>query len=383
MDVPAALPATIDIAPDCALEITKLILHANADKDALTDDPTAEVDPFVQCRLGTGTHEARSWTDQTLAARYLLPSTLAGGASLAFMHPAVAQGIAGDAKRAWLEALCAPDGTLRLRWFTLAHGLVGAQAVTDSGWNGLLIGGEGAPMQLRAYIDWLPHAIPGPEHVLMEHGEEDKATRWIELRASRDGRSGRAWVAKDGGADIRLDGGGDVLVRFASALYSLKDRNGFALTLERFTELRDPGGEHAATFSSNVTISGLKDGERSEAFARLQASAERARERFGERGLRRWLPPALAGLLLGAPSAPPAVADAQATITMNQPLEVGGVTVYQTSFEPERDKNDQPTGRQISVFTVAQDRGRWAKYLGSVLLVSGILLMYLMRRRAP
>ncbi len=384
VDVPATLPATIDISPDCALEITKLIPHARADKDALSENPSADLDPFLQCRLGIGAAEARTWTDEVLAARYLLPAALAGQACLAYQHPAVAGGVPGATQRAWLEALCAPDGHLYLRWFTLAHGEVGVQVVTEPSWSGLLVGGEGGPMQLRAHIDWLPHAIVGPEHVLMEHGEEDKATRWIELSARRDGHRGRAWVAKGDGAAIHLDGGGgDVLVRLDSALYSLKDRNGFALTLTRFTELRDPGGEQAATFSSEVAIKGLTDGERADALTRLQDAAERARARFGEHGVGRWLPPALASLAQGAPAAPPAVADPTATITMNQPLAVGGVTIYQISFQPEMDKDGRPTGRQISVFTVAQDRGRWAKYLGSVLLVTGILLMYFMRRRIP
>jgi hypothetical protein len=65
---------------------------------------------------------------------------------------------------------------------------------------------------------------------------------------------------------------------------------------------------------------------------------------------------------------------------MNEPLHRNGVTLYQTAFFPATDDHGQPTGKDVSVLTVATDRGRTLKYLGSLMLVAGILVMYLMRR---
>jgi cytochrome c biogenesis protein ResB len=71
----------------------------------------------------------------------------------------------------------------------------------------------------------------------------------------------------------------------------------------------------------------------------------------------------------------------KAHISMNQPLHVNGVTLYQTQFMPETDDQGRPTGRHISVFTAAEDPGRFLKYLGGYVLVGGILLLYLSRPR--
>jgi hypothetical protein len=297
------------------------------------------------------------------------------------LAPAVRPGQA-----AWLQALCGPEGELHLRWFTLSHGLAGSATISTPSWQGLLVGGGGGPMQLTAQVTWLPHARSGPEPVVMQPGEEDHATRWIELGIEKDGHRGTGWIAHDDAQPIHLAGvdgaAGDVLVRYRSATYSLKDHHGFSLELERFDEATDPGGAGAATFASHVHIRGLDQAGARELSARLRSDEQQARERLAADAVGRWLPPALLALMRPAPVLPPSVPETHALITMNEPLAVGGVTLYQSSFQPEMDADGQATGRQISVFTVAQDRGRLCKYLGSALLVGGILLMYFMRRRA-
>jgi hypothetical protein len=56
--------------------------------------------------------------------------------------------------------------------------------------------------------------------------------------------------------------------------------------------------------------------------------------------------------------------------------------VYQSSFIPERDEHGQQIpGRYLaSVFTVATAPGRILKYLGSAVLVAGMIILYVMRR---
>ncbi len=58
------------------------------------------------------------------------------------------------------------------------------------------------------------------------------------------------------------------------------------------------------------------------------------------------------------------------TISMNEPLEHKGLTFYQSSYE---DAQPRPV---VSIFTVNQDPGRAMKYLGSLLLVAGSILLF-------
>lgn len=58
------------------------------------------------------------------------------------------------------------------------------------------------------------------------------------------------------------------------------------------------------------------------------------------------------------------------TISMNEPLTHKGITFYQSSYE---DKEPRPT---VSIFSVNQDPGRFLKYMGSLLLVLGCILLF-------
>ena len=101
----------------------------------------------------------------------------------------------------------------------------------------------------------------------------------------------------------------------------------FGIGLERFMLERYPGSMQAASFSSRVSV-------------------EDGKERQPAR-----------------------------VISMNEPLEWKGFTFYQSSYE---EGFPRPT---VSVFSVNQDPGRWLKYLGSLLLVLGIIWFYFNRMR--
>jgi len=60
----------------------------------------------------------------------------------------------------------------------------------------------------------------------------------------------------------------------------------------------------------------------------------------------------------------------KAHISMNEPLYYGGDFFYQASYQL------QENGPPISVFSVNYDPGRWVKYLGSIIMVLGIMLMF-------
>ena len=61
------------------------------------------------------------------------------------------------------------------------------------------------------------------------------------------------------------------------------------------------------------------------------------------------------------------------TISMNEPLKYKGFTFYQSSFE-EGEEGKEPI---VSIFSVNHDPGRILKYLGSVIVVLGIALLFL------
>ena len=61
-------------------------------------------------------------------------------------------------------------------------------------------------------------------------------------------------------------------------------------------------------------------------------------------------------------------------IKMNEPLDHKGFTFYQSSYSSDAEGNPV-----ISVLSVNRDPGRWVKYVGCILLVSGILLMFYFR----
>lgn len=63
------------------------------------------------------------------------------------------------------------------------------------------------------------------------------------------------------------------------------------------------------------------------------------------------------------------------TIAMNTPLERGGVKVFQASFA------ETPDGKNISVFSVADDPGIELKYFGSIMLVFGIIIQFYFKPR--
>ena len=65
----------------------------------------------------------------------------------------------------------------------------------------------------------------------------------------------------------------------------------------------------------------------------------------------------------------------QVTISMNEPLKMGGYTLYQSSYE------QLPNGSYASIFSVNRDPGRPFKYLGGIILAIGIITYTLMKSR--
>lgn len=62
-------------------------------------------------------------------------------------------------------------------------------------------------------------------------------------------------------------------------------------------------------------------------------------------------------------------------ISMNEPMQYKGFTFYQSSFE--KNERGEPV---ISILSVNYDPGRWIKYLGSLLIVLGSVVLFYFKR---
>lgn len=69
------------------------------------------------------------------------------------------------------------------------------------------------------------------------------------------------------------------------------------------------------------------------------------------------------------------IGDKDYKIAMNEPYEKDGLKIFQASFA------ETPDGKNISVFSVARDPGIGMKYVGSILLVIGIIIQFYFKPR--
>ena len=339
------LPFTVELTSELAVEVQESYDHPRFDVDAhkLSEDPEAALDPMLVVRVGVGAVAARRWKSAAAFAFHPAGVDVApesGQPEIWYDHPAARRGGAGQGMVAQL--LRTADGGCALIRISRSRGrLAGVRLASgEHHWEGALVGGEGMPMEIRLNITIIPDAEPAPVPRPMLPDNRDQAARWIEVIVERGNAKGRLWMRRDGGDNghhtVKLNDGALVLFRYTRAQYDLAQDNGFSVVLDRFDEGKDIGGASTATFASDIQVVPTSGGTN----------------------------------------------DAQ-HISMNEPLRYNGVTLYQSSFIPEQDANGEVVpGRYLaSVFTVATAPGRWFKYLGSGILVGGIITLYLMRRK--
>lgn len=230
-----------------------------------------------------------------------------------YHHPATAA-------RPGLEFLQTPQGKLYCR-----AGQAGAYAPR----------GEVRPGDRIAVVPWgevevlrhLPHARQEITFVAEPGGEEaDSSEAAALVPIELPGKREQFWLRRNdlhlGVRRIESDQG-PMLVLFGYESYPL----GFSLQLRDFQRGLNPGGMGEASFASDVRVHAPRRGP------------------------------------------------FEAEISMNRPLNYGGLRFYQSGYRP------MPGGQEVSILAVARDPGRPLKYLGSAMICLGIAVMLAMRRR--
>ena len=327
----AALPQKIDLDPETTVTIVRAISNPSHADGSLTQDDLVPLNPLLELEIRHGSNGLAPVRTLFVSAYSLLPLA-ADVPEFLYSHPQLTDPV-GSGQGAYVQLLIDPDRQVHLRSFTRSTGAGPVVSVGPDGWEGAIAGGSGKAMELRLRVDHLPDALASPQVLELRAEKMDRATRWLELEVSHGDEKSTCWIARGSRQAVTVPGWGEVMLHYRQAVFDLTEKASFAVRLDRFTVGKDPGGRGNASFASAVTV----------------------------------LPTV----------GPPTTAD----ITMNEPLSYNGLTLYQTSYFAETDTQGQPTGRNVSVFTVAEDRGRLLKYLGSLVLVAGILVMYWMRRR--
>lgn len=175
-------------------------------------------------------------------------------------------------------------------------------------------------------LEWIPHAELKMNYKPARIQYRDMAPPpAIHLVAGKGGKDSEVWLGQGENAVLQV---GDRRVEIG--YFRKRVILPFAVRLERFTIDRYEGSMNPSSYSSQVTVI---DGR--------QGSADQK----------------------------------SATISMNEPLKVEGFTLYQASYE---EGMPRPT---VSVFSVNRDPGRPWKYIGSILLVLGSILLFAMKKR--
>ncbi len=171
---------------------------------------------------------------------------------------------------------------------------------------------------------WLPAAIQKDLPVYVDQivgAENFGSALHIKRELANGALSPEDWWLPEG-ASVGVSMGDRILdLRFEKDRLKLP----FQIHLKKFTMQTDPGTTKAASYESDVIV---KD--------------------------------------------PGNTKEPEAHISMNEPLKYGGYTFYQASYQM---REGEPP---LSVFSVNYDPGRWVKYAGSILMVLGIVVMFLM-----
>lgn len=216
-----------------------------------------------------------------------------------------------------LHFLLTPDGTLR---YKLSSRLLGQSSGVISTNKSVTTGWRDFEFRVLKSI---PHAQESFRYTNASNNVNDDAPSAIRLETTIDRTP--VWLGYGDSITARVRGR-ELLFRYGPRYIALP----FAIRLKTFQMGKYPGTDRAMTYTSLVNV--------------LDADKTALQTEFSK------------------------------TITMNEPLTYRNFTFYQASFQ-------QTEKGYVSILSVNRDPGRIAKYLGSLLIVAGIIIMYTLRFR--
>lgn len=241
-----------------------------------------------------------------------------------------------------IEVLAGPDRSLYYRVF--GRSKEGKAELRASGplekGNSIDAFGGGAGMSMTISFrveDYIPSGVEKQvfEPVVLPKGQMEDGIPASLLELTVGDTTREIWIQRS----ESLDAPSFKQVPFGDRLYEIAydvDRRplGFDVKLDDFEVGFEPGTEQATKFVSKVRLSDQSMGIR----------------------------------------------DQPHTISMNEPMTHRGYTFYQSRYSPIVDpRTNQRTGQFQSIFQVGVDPGRPIKYLGCVVLVTGIFVQFYMR----
>lgn len=149
----------------------------------------------------------------------------------------------------------------------------------------------------------------------------------IQIEVEKNGKSKEVWLGKGSPELVKIEGDGGSALAYHFLFGEKKMPAGFRLELRDFRMKQYPGTRSPASFESDVVLTDVSMGLSKEA-----------------------------------------------TISMNEPLSHRGFKIYQSGYSIQE---GQP---EISIFSVGKDPGIPLKYLGTIVMVAGIALMYFIKR---
>jgi hypothetical protein len=168
--------------------------------------------------------------------------------------------------------------------------------------------------------DYISDAVASVSYskVNVPQGKSEGPPPAIHLKIEKEGKTVDTWLQQGDVTQLVLQGN-PYLIRYGLRAYPL----GFSMKLKKFEIGRYAGTNSPSSFESSVEVSNPKAGENFET-----------------------------------------------KIYMNNPLHYKGFTFYQASYQ------EGEGGPNVSILSVASDPGTPIKYAGSILMVSGIILMF-------
>jgi hypothetical protein len=325
-----------EIALDGGLTVrwTRVVVRPAMIDGRMEESADRPVNPVIELEIR---HAPDAPWQRMPVASWVLPVSTGGRVEALLDHPSM---LTGEPGKQGLQAqvILAPDRSLVLRWGRRSTGFVAAKILRADGPSATavydLVSGAGG-MRVSAEVTWIPAAEPAPMPQFVHPDKAESTVRWLRIEASGPSGSASVWLPRGGREEIAV-GDDRVFLSYQPAIYDLGAEHGFAVRLDRFTAGTDPGGRLKASYASDVTLVPMADGE-------------------------------------------PA---STAHISMNRRLDHRSVTLFQTSYFEIPGQDGQPSGRLASVFTAATDPGRFGKWLGSVLIVAGTIILYLIAGRS-